>query len=67
MLRDYHIERTTRITNVIPHRTFDYVEDIDKDSFSIKLFAMVKEAFFISSLKPSLNSKYESIKQNSAS
>ena len=55
------------------HRSFDCVEDINKDSFSIicngsSVFDLrVKEAFFISSLKPSLNSKYESIKQNSVS
>ena len=51
------------------HRSFDCVDDIDKDSFSIicngsSVFDLrVKEAFFISSLKPSLNSKYESIKK----
>ena len=51
------------------HSSFGCVEDVGKDCFSIicngsSIFDLkVKEAFFISSLKPSLNSKYESMKQ----
>ena len=55
------------------HSSFKCDSDINKSSFSIlckgsSVFDLrVKEAFFISNLKPSLNTKYESIKQNSAS
>ena len=55
------------------HSSFKCGSDINKSSFSIlckgsSVFDLrVKEAFFISNLKPSLNTKYESIKQNSAS
>ena len=55
------------------HSSFDCSDLIDKKCFSVicqgsNVFDLkVKEGYFINKYKPSLNTKYESIKQNSAS
>ena len=55
------------------HSSFDCSDLIDKKCFSVicqgsNVFDLkVKEGYFINKYKPSFNTKYESIKQNSAS
>ena len=55
------------------HKSFDCLDFIEKKCFTCicqgsNIFDLkVKEGFFINKCKPSLNTKYESIKQNSAS
>ena len=66
-----HVVKSSTLSKA--HGSFDRLDFIDKKCFTVicqdcNTFNLkVKEGYFINKCKPSLNTKFESIKQNSAS